>query len=81
MVKGLWEQFGMAELQLLKLLKLSSRGSESLNSGDTGGTPPPPVHPPPVSIPPRGGTVTGWFQKKMQQCHIAQDCIIVRACC
>ena len=38
---------------------------------------PPHVHPPP----PRGGTVTGWFQKKLQQCHIAQDCIIMRARC
>ena len=38
---------------------------------------PPRVHPPPLG----GVTVTGWFQKKMQQCHIAQDCIIVRARC
>ena len=38
--------------------------------------------PPPVSIPPPGGgTITDWFGKKMQQCHIAQDCIIVRARC
>ena len=42
---------------------------------------PPHVHPPPPP-PPRGGRgVTGWFQKQPQQCHIAQDCIIMRARC
>ena len=48
---------------------------------------PPPTHPCPSPPPPRvhpppgGGTITGWFQKKTQQCHIAQDCIIMRARC
>ena len=26
-------------------------------------------------------TVTGWFQKKMQQYYIARDCIVMRARC
>ena len=41
---------------------------------------PPP--PPPVSTPPPGGGPSpAGSKKKTQQCHIAQDCIIMRACC